>query len=252
MESKNVANLFIRLILRDKNITLDLIQRAENTGYQGLIITVDTPIMGKRERDIRNGFSLATDLSAANIKHKYLNTVLINEKQSLIKIFTDNLINNALNWDDVQYIKSKTKLPVILKGITRPVDALKAYNYGMDAIIVSNHGGRQVDGVPSTMELLCGIKKQLQNKIPILLDGGIRRGTDILKAIALGADCTLIARPVLWGLALNGKSGVDQVLQMLYAEFYEAMLLCGYSSVAEIKADPELICWDYLQQSVAM
>ncbi len=233
-------------IYKDRGITLDLIKRAEKSGYAGIVVTVDVPIMGKRNRDIRNNFYLPPHLVAANITSEYLKILSIQENGSSIKAFTDAAFDPNITWKDIELIKTQTKLPLIIKGIMRSTDAIHAVNYGASAIIVSNHGGRQLDGVPSTMELLARIRPYIAESIPCLVDGGIRCGTDILKAIALGADCTLIARPVLWALALNGSKGVTDVLHLLQQELYEAMVLCGYSSIAEIKKDKDLIYWNYL------
>jgi isopentenyl diphosphate isomerase/L-lactate dehydrogenase-like FMN-dependent dehydrogenase len=131
---------------------------------------------------------------------------------------------------------------LVLKGIMRPSDALKAMDHGADAIIVSNHGGRQLDGVPASIRLLPGIAEKVRGRMPLLLDGGVRRGTDVLKAVALGASCVLLGRPLLWGLAANGKQGVADLIDILKQEFLEAMLLCGLGSIDEIREDKELIC----------
>jgi isopentenyl diphosphate isomerase/L-lactate dehydrogenase-like FMN-dependent dehydrogenase len=230
-------------IFKDREITRDLIRRAESSGYRAIILTVDVPIMGYRERDNRNQFCLPPSIIAANlIKYQGGYKKLSSKSNfSAIKMFTDNQFDASLTWKDIDWLKSQTTLPIIIKGILRPSDAVKAIDYGADAIIVSNHGGRQLDSTCSTIEVVSLIAKQVKNRIPVLLDGGIRRGSDILKALAMGADSILLGRPLLWGLSLAGAEGVCEVLKILKRELMETMILCGYSSIAELKEDKELI-----------
>jgi 4-hydroxymandelate oxidase len=147
------------------------------------------------------------------------------------------MLDHSLNWKDIEWLATITKLPIILKGIVRPDDALRAVDCGAKGIVVSNHGGRQLDTSPATIEVLPSIAEAIDNKIEILVDGGIRRGTDIIKAIALGAKAVLIGRPVLWGLACSGSDGVYSVLELLKKEFDLAMALSGCASVKEIQRD---------------
>ncbi len=234
-------------IYKDRAITLELIQRAENAGYQGIMLTVDVPVMGKRERDYVNEFELPEHIFAANfIANSDERTSQNVRNRSAIKIFTDKQFEPNLNWNDVLWLKSKTSLPIILKGIMRDSDAVKAVEYGADAIVVSNHGGRQLDGVISSIEVLPKIARKIDKKIPVLFDSGIRRGTDILKALALGADCVLIGRPLLWGLSAAGELGVKKVLSILQEELIEAMMLCGYSSVIDLQNNKGLIANSFL------
>lgn len=229
---------FQMYVFKDRAITQDLLQRAEKSGYQAIVLTVDVPIMGYRERDQRNQFILPKNIKTANLIPYQSNTKILFSKSSgsSIKVFTDDQFL-ALTWKDVEWLKSQTKLPIILKGILRGSDAVKAIDYGVDGIIVSNHGGRQLDGVCSSIEALPLIVKQVQSRIPILMDGGIRRGLDVLKALALGCDGVLLGRPIIWGLATAGQEGVVRVLQILQRELRESMILCGYHSIADLKKD---------------
>ncbi|CAM4427288.1 MAG: 4-hydroxymandelate oxidase [Legionellaceae bacterium] len=227
---------------KDRSISLNLIKRAENAGYKGIVLTVDVPIMGKRERDIRNQFCLPPHIYPKNFQENLAN-LSYKTPGSTIKNYTDRQFDRSLSWKDIEWLKTQLSIPLILKGIMRPDDAVKALDYGADAIIVSNHGGRQLDGVPSSIELLSDIAEKIAGKFPILIDGGIRRGTDILKAIALGASCVLIGRPLLWGLAANGKQGVVDMLKILKEEFLEAMILCSYQQIKDVQEDKDLIKW---------
>ena len=232
-------------IYKDRTITMDLIRRAEQAGYQAIMLTVDVPIMAYRQRDQRNQFCLPKNVGPANLeKYRVGQQILCaKESHSTIKSFTDAAFDEKLTWKDIDWLKSQTKLPVLIKGIIRNSDAIKAIDCGSDAIIISNHGGRQLDGVCSTIEILSSIAETVSNRVPVLLDGGIRSGLDMIKALALGADAVLLGRPLLWGLAVAGESGVMQVLQILKREFIEVMTLCGYESIDALKSDKGLIAF---------
>jgi lactate 2-monooxygenase len=156
---------------------------------------------------------------------------------SAVRTFTSIYSNPSLTWKDLSFLRQHTKLPILLKGILHPDDAAKAIDFGMDGIIVSNHGGRQVDGSISTIDALPAIAKRVDRKIPVLIDGGIRGGADIFKSIALGATAACIGRPYVYGLALAGSDGVQEVLQNFLTEFYLTMGLAGYNHVNEINRD---------------
>ncbi len=222
-------------IHKDRVLTKDLIQRAEQAGFKALVLTVDVPIMGKREKDIRNQFRLPASIETKNFPEGYFNSTQ-QQSGSSIKNHTDTLFDANLTWDDIGWMQSQTTLPIVLKGIMRADDAVLALEYGAAGIIVSNHGGRQLDSMPATLEVLPDISDAIQQKLPILIDGGFRRGTDIFKALALGADGIMIGRPVLWALAADGARGVQTLLQIYQDELKETMLLCGCSSIEEIKA----------------
>ncbi len=211
----------------DIMITKVFAKRAEDAGYKALVVTADSPVFGHRERDIRNGFhKLPNGLSLRNFDDVGL--IGTNGKKATLEL------SAHVTWKDIEILKSITKLPVFIKGIMCPEDAALAIQHGVDGIIVSNHGGRQLDTVPATIDVLSAIASTVDKRVPIIVDGGIRRGTDVLKALALGADAIAIGRPILWGLANNGEKGVSEVLKMLKHELDIAMALCGCSKIKEI------------------
>ena len=190
-------------------------------GIAAIVLTVDVPRLGQRERDRRNGFTLPHNLRLANI-----DTLLVAGKY---------LPEPAvITWESVSWLRSQTTLPIILKGIVTPEDALLALEYGADGIIVSNHGGRQLDGTVASIEALPRICRAVSDHCEIYVDGGIRRGTDIVKALALGARAVLIGRPAIWGLTVNGSEGVKKVLELLRSELSLAMALAGCSNLEMI------------------
>ncbi len=220
-------------VYRDREATKALVQRAEAAGAKALVLTVDAPLLGTRERDVRNGFTLRGDLDVRNLSgdRKDLPPAV---RDSGLAAYFYQLLDPALSWDDVTWLRSITRLPVLVKGIVRADDALLAVEHGAAGVVVSNHGGRQLDTSPATIEVLPRIAEALDGRVPLLFDGGVRRGTDVLKAVALGARAVLIGRPVLWGLTLGGKQGVERVYELLRAEIDLAMALCGASTLAEL------------------
>jgi 4-hydroxymandelate oxidase len=234
-ETRQDANLWFQLYVhRDRALTRELVTRAEAAGYQALCLTVDAPLLGKRERDRRNQFTLPPELTLANlVSSKYLKIPQTQGESGLFTYFAEQL-DPSLSWEDLEWLQSITKLPVIIKGILRGDDAKKALDYGAKAIIVSNHGGRQLDGAISTIDALSEVVETVGDQTEILIDGGIRRGTDILKCLALGAKAVLVGRPILWGLAVNGLSGVNHVLELLREELDIAMALSGCAKLADI------------------
>ncbi len=198
-----------------------LVQRAEAAGYRALVLTVDTAQLGNRERDVRNNFKRSD---------KALHVNFIDEEA-----VTDPHLQHLVDtWETLDWLRSITTLPIMLKGILTAEDALLAVARGVDGIVVSNHGGRQLDGVLASIEALPEIAEAVADRCEIYLDGGIRRGTDILKALALGARAVLIGRPILWGLAVNGAAGVQHVLELLRAELELSMKLAGRPTLASI------------------
>ena len=233
-QKNNTPQWFQLYIHRDRALTQALVQRAEEAGYSALCLTVDAPMLGNRECDRRNQFTLPKTLELANLTSmKDLVIPKTTAESGLFTYFTQQ-IDPSLTWKDLEWLQSITKLPVLVKGILRGDDALKAYEYGAQGIIVSNHGGRQLDGAIATFEALPEIVGTVGDKIDILVDGGIRRGTDILKALALGAKAVLVGRPILWGLAAEGKKGVAHVLKLLKEELDLAMALSGCASITDI------------------
>lgn len=223
-------------VAQDKKITESLVARAEKSGYEALIVTVDAITLGKRERDIRNEFSLPQNLQASNLLEYGLADIFSGGKDSGIVKHAQKFFKSSLSWQDIEWLKTITDLPIIIKGIMHPEDAALATESGVAGIIVSNHGGRQLDTVPATIEVLPEIAKIVNHKIKLFIDGGIRRGTDVLKALVLGADAVFIGRPILWGLAVDGEKGASKVMEILKQELDIAMALCGYSSILDLKA----------------
>lgn len=226
-------------IYKDRSITERLIDRAERAGYQAIMITADVPIMGKRERDIRNNFKLPARMVAKNFLPDQLEHISSTQPGSQVKNYTDQLFDATFSWKDLAWIRSLTKLPIIIKGVMHEDDAEKAAIHGVDAIVVSNHGGRQLDAAPASIEVLPGIVKRLKGKLPILIDGGFRRGSDIFKAIALGANAVLIGRPVLWALALNGEEALNELFTIYCQELKDTMIFCGCATIEEIQKNSE-------------
>jgi 4-hydroxymandelate oxidase len=215
---------------RDRSITADLIRRAEDAGYSAVVLTVDTPLMGLRDRDVRNGFRLPADVRPANLP---------GVTGDGVAALTAALADPSLTWQVIDWIRGITTLPLVLKGILTGQDAALAVAAGADAIWVSNHGGRQVDGATATLAALPEVAGEAGTEAEIYLDGGIRRGTDVIKALALGARAVFTGRPVLWGLATAGLTGARHVLDLLTNELDHALALCGCPGVAGI--DPGMV-----------
>lgn len=218
--------LWFQLYLQhDRTFNRELVQRAEAAGYEALVLTVDAPVSGVRDRERRAGFALPPGVSAVNLQGQHTPpAAALQPGQSAL---FDDLLTHAPTWDDVAWLRSITRLPVLLKGITHPLDARLALEHGAAGVIVSNHGGRTLDTLPPTAELLPHVVQALDGALPVLVDGGIRRGTDVLKAMALGASAVLVGRPIVHGLANAGAQGVAHVLRLLRDELEIAMALCG-------------------------
>lgn len=223
-EAGNGAPQWFQLYLsKDEDATRALVKSAEDLGYSAIILTVDAPIGGNRVRDARNDFKFPLDLP----------NVPRSGGQGIGTIFA--AAKNNLTPYDVMWVKSMTDLPVIVKGIQHPDDADIAIGAGADAIWVSNHGGRQLDGAPAAFEVLSEIAVRVNKRVPIIFDGGIRRGQHVFKAVASGADVVAIGRPVIYGLALGGWRGVESVFEYLKADLQRVMWLAGAQTVAEIQ-----------------
>ncbi|WP_223778148.1 aminotransferase class I/II-fold pyridoxal phosphate-dependent enzyme [Streptomyces sp. 135] len=217
---------------RDRAVTRRLVERAERAGFEALVLTVDTPRLGRRPRDVRNGFRLPEGIGPANLDGT-------GSDFASPSAHAATEFDPALDWSVISWLRSVSSLPVLVKGILAPDDARRALAAGVDGIVVSNHGGRQLDGAPATLDVLPEIAAAVAGACPLLVDGGVRRGTDVLAALALGADAVLIGRPVLHGLAVAGDRGVEDVLALVTEELTEAMALTGTGSVRE--AGPELV-----------
>jgi 4-hydroxymandelate oxidase len=223
-------------VYRDRGATEALIRRVEAAGCKKLVLTVDAPLIGRRERDVRNRFTLPEGLRLENL-HAGFDTLPAAAEDSGLSSYVAQLLDAGLAWDDLAWLREVTTLPIVVKGIVRPDDATRAVAAGAAGIIVSNHGGRQLDGAPATIDVLPAIVDAVGGAIEVLLDGGIRRGTDVIKALALGARGVLIGRPVLWGLATAGEAGVRQALEILRREIDLGMALCGCPTIATITRD---------------
>ncbi len=221
----------------ERAVTEELVHRAEAASYSALCLTVDAPYLGRRERDLRNRLEFPADINYSNLeRHVDLASVTLGDYGSALAAVAGRLINPAMSWSDLKWLRSITNLPVLIKGILTPEDARLAIEHGAAGIVVSNHGGRQLDGVPATIDMLAEIVEAVGGRAEVLLDGGIRRGTDVFKALALGAKAVLIGRPYIYGLAVDGEAGVAHVLHLLREEFTLAMALSGCASVSEINA----------------
>jgi 4-hydroxymandelate oxidase len=220
-------------IYKDRAITLELVRRAEAAGAEAIVLTVDAPGLGTRERDARNNFCLPEGLTIENLAPLGKGTVPQVRGSGLAAYVRDNF-KSDLSFADLDWLCHSTRLPVIVKGLVRGDDARRAVNHGAKAIVVSNHGGRQLDTAPATCEALPHVVAAAGSHCEIYVDGGIRRGSDVLKAIALGARAVLVGRAILWGLCAAGQEGATQVLEILRRELDEAMLLCGCTTVSDI------------------
>ncbi|MBW4611456.1 MAG: alpha-hydroxy-acid oxidizing protein [Hassallia sp. WJT32-NPBG1] len=219
---------------RDRGLTRALVERAYAAGYQALCLTVDAPVLGQRERDKRNEFTLPPGLQLANlVTLSGLKIPHEDGESGLFRYFAQQL-NPALTWKDLEWLQSLSPLPLAIKGILRGDDALKAVEHGAKAVIVSNHGGRQLDSAIASIDALSEVVAAVGDKVEVLVDGGIRRGTDILKALAMGAKAVLLGRPVLWGLAVAGEIGVSHVIELLRSELDVAMALSGCAQIEDI------------------
>lgn len=219
----------------DRDFTLSLVRRAEAAGYQALVVTVDAPIFGLRNREQRVGFHLPPGLEAANLRPMppFQPAPLGPEARMVFQ----GLMAYAPTWADIAWLRRQTALPLLLKGILHPGDALQGEALGVDGIIVSNHGGRTQDTVPPSIQALPRIAAALEGRLPLLLDGGIRRGSDVFKALALGARAVLIGRPYIYGLATAGALGVAHCLKLLREELEVVMALNGCATLADITPD---------------
>ena len=224
-------------VFKDRAISASLVKRAEVAGCKAIVFTVDVPLLGRRERDVRNQFKLPDDLSVNNLLPAGPPEFSDGTAGSGLAPYIASLFDPALTWKDVEWLAGITKLPVIVKGILRSDDALLAVKHGASGIIVSNHGARQLDTTPATIAVLPEIVDAVTGAVEVYVDGGIRRGTDALKAIACGARAVFIGRPVLWGLACDGEAGVRYVLEMMRQEFDLAMALSGCPTLSSITRD---------------
>ena len=242
-------------IYRDRAFTRELTQRARDAGYEALILTIDNQLLGKRERDLANGFTIPPRFSGRQSlamaakwrwgwsmrrelrRLTFGNYVRPGSHESLATLAgrMGTLLDPAMHWNDVAQLRADWSGPLLLKGVLHPAEARRAVELGVDGLIVSNHGGRQLDGAASALDALPAIVAAVEDRVPVLIDGGIRRGSDVVKAIALGARAVLIARPQLWGLAVAGEAGVAHVLALYRSEIDRVMGLLGASSLDALR-----------------
>jgi 4-hydroxymandelate oxidase len=224
-------------VYKDRKATEAVVARAEAAGCSALVLTVDAPLLGTRERDVKNRFTLPTNLGVENMVPAGYAELKKPEADSGLAAYVAELLDPSLSWKDVVWLRSITKLPLVIKGVVREDDALRAVDSGAAGIVVSNHGGRQLDTSPATIDVLGRVADAVAGRSEIYVDGGVRRGTDVIKALALGARAVLVGRPVLWGLAFDGARGVELVLDVLRRELDLAMALTGCASVSDITRD---------------
>ena len=220
-------------VYKDRGFTQELIARAEAAGYAALVLTVDTPLLGRRYRDVRNNFMLPEGVTMKNFEAAMTNAARWGAHSSFSS-YVHDLFDGTLSWDAVGWLRAQTRLPILVKGIMTEEDAQLAVDAGVSGVIVSNHGGRQLDGAAASVEALPEVVDGVAGRAEVLMDGGIRRGTDILKALALGARAVCIGRPYLWALAVDGERGVADVLRILKDELSLAMALSGRPSIESI------------------
>ncbi len=223
-------------VYKDRAATAALVERVEAAGCRALVLTADAAVLGTRERDVKNGFQLPPGLRVANATARHATLGGVDGGSGLARWVAEAL-DPGLTWADVDWLRGITRLPILLKGVVRGDDAARAVDHGAAGIVVSNHGGRQLDASPATATVLAEVVDAVAGRAEVYVDGGVRRGTDVLKALCLGARGVLLGRPVLWGLATGGEDGVLGTLGMLRAELVEAMMLAGCPSVGAATRD---------------
>jgi isopentenyl diphosphate isomerase/L-lactate dehydrogenase-like FMN-dependent dehydrogenase len=214
---------------RDRGFTADLVAAAAAAGFTAVVLTIDLPRGGRRERDLRVGFEVPAYLRLPNIGRHL-------SGRELQAAFNE-LVDPTITWRDLEWLSSLTDLPILAKGVLTADDARLACEHGLAGVIVSNHGGRQLDGVSGSLDALPEVVEACAGNVPVLMDGGVRRGTDVVKALALGAEAVLVGRAVLWGLAVDGEAGVRRVLELLQEEVALALTLLGCPSPSAVTAD---------------
>jgi len=212
----------------DRGVVQDLVERAAVEGYGAVVLTVDLPVLGRRERDLRTGFEIRDDVPVPAF-------LALGENAGAVSPADINwAVDNSLNWRDLEWLRSVSSLPLVVKGILTAEDALLACEAGAEGVVVSNHGGRQLDGVAASIDALPEVVEAVGDRAEVFMDGGIRRGTDVVKALALGARAVLVGRAALYGLAVGGAEGVERVLDLLREEIVLALALCGCASPADV------------------
>ncbi|KAK0419191.1 hypothetical protein QR680_014004 [Steinernema hermaphroditum] len=242
--SQDAILWFQLYVYRDKTVTKRLIERAFENGYKAIVLTVDAPIFGRRREDSRNAFQLPPHLQFANfseVQEKLAQMPDVTTGTSGLWQYAKNLFDESINWKDLKWLVETSPLPVVVKGVMRGDDAVRAVESGAAGVIVSNHGGRQLDFAPSTVEVLPEVMAAVSGRVPVFVDGGVRSGNDVFKAMALGAQMVFVGRPVLWGLTVGGSEGVSHVLDILKSELEYTMKLSGHTSIEEVQQSKNLV-----------
>ena len=229
------ATWFQLYVYRDRGATRELVERAADAGCKAIVLTVDAQLWGRRERDVRNRFTLPPELSLRNLGGGGMASLPEAPAGSALAAYVTSLFDPSLSWRDLSWLAGISRLPVVVKGIVHPEDGRLAVEHGAAGVVVSNHGGRQLDTAIATLDALPAVADAVAGRAEVLLDGGVRRGTDVVKALALGARAVLVGRPVLWGLAVAGQRGVELVLERLRDELDVALGLCGCRSPEEVE-----------------
>lgn len=223
--------------LQDREQTFDLVQHAQDVGCEALMLTVDTPWMGRRRRDLRNGFALPEGVHAVELGLGAESSAHRSASgRSALAAHSAQAFSRSLTWTDLEALRSRCRLPLIVKGVLDPEDAARAVQHGADAVVVSNHGGRQLEGAVPAIDVLEEVCRAVDGRAEVLVDGAVRSGPDILRALALGADGVLVGRPLIWGLAADGVDGASRVLELLAAELRDALGLAGCAAPRAARA----------------
>jgi isopentenyl diphosphate isomerase/L-lactate dehydrogenase-like FMN-dependent dehydrogenase len=224
-------------VLKDRSITEDLVARASSSGYGAVVVTVDSPVPTRRWRDMRNGFALPQHVEYRNLAGSLAKAGSAPFGGSALARAFGELMDPSLTWQDLEWLVRISPVPVFVKGVVRSDDAVRAVSSGAAGIIVSNHGGRELDCSIATLDALPDVVQAVGASTPVLMDGGVRRGTDVLKAVCLGATAVLIGRPFLWALAVGGEEGVAQLLRQMSDEITTSMSLLGAASLSDLTRD---------------
>jgi L-lactate dehydrogenase (cytochrome) len=244
----DTSRWFQLYVLRDRSFSLGLMEKARGTGYSTLVLTVDTPVAGRRLRDVRNGLTIPPDLTLRTLLDGALHPswwwdllttapltfASFTDSEGTVADLIDRVFDPSVNFDDVAWMKEQWQGPVVVKGVQKPEDAVAVVERGADGVIVSNHGGRQLDRAPTTLEVLPGIVDAVGDRAEVLMDGGIMSGADIAVAVGLGARAAMVGRAYLYGLMAGGEQGVDKALEILRSEFVRTMQLLGITSVDQL------------------
>jgi isopentenyl diphosphate isomerase/L-lactate dehydrogenase-like FMN-dependent dehydrogenase len=225
---------------RDRDVATSMVSRAERSGYSAIVVTLDTPVLGWREQDLRLGYlpflegkGIANYLSDPVFRASLAKTPEEDPRAAIMQ-FLGVFTNPSFGWSDVDWLGTITKLPILLKGVVHPDDGRKALDHGVSGIVVSNHGGRQLDGEVGTLDALPAMVEAVDGKIPLLVDSGVRHGADVIKALAIGASAVMLGRPYAYAMASHGEEGVVHLIRSMMADIDLQLALCGLTSIAGI------------------